>query len=93
MAAVVENAKTGSGGRPWIALEKPKPPAVEDCYAYWAEPPPELSERCRWWLRQIERGWRPNRSWSSAGYATKANSLYGVYIWEYINVIYPALDD
>ena len=82
--------KTGSGGRPWVRLE-PKPAKVGDHYAYWTQPPPELSSRCRYWVRQIARGWRPNRSWS-AWSDDSAAQLYGVYIWELRHVIRPALD-
>lgn len=82
--------KTGGWGGPWVELERPKPPPVEDRYRYWLEAPPELSERCRYWLRQIERGWRPNRHISREGYDSSAQ-WYGVYIYEYTRVIYPAL--
>ena len=83
-------SRTGSGGGPWVDLERPKPPKVDDHYAYWLEPPPQLSERCQYWIRQIERGWCPNRRWSQEGYDSSAK-LYGVWIWEYCNVISPAL--
>lgn len=85
------HAKTGSLGRPWVALEQPRPPAVEDRYAYWSDPPPVLSARCRYWARQIEQGWLPNRRWRAECYDCSA-ALYGVYLWEYLEVIEPMID-
>lgn len=82
--------KTGSMGGPWVVLNKPKPHPVADIYAFWGDPPPELSERCRYWLAQIERGWRPNKHIRRNGYDSAA-SWYGVYVWEMINAIYPAV--
>jgi hypothetical protein len=84
-------AKTGGEGSPWITLEQPKPAAVADVYAYWGELPPEPSPRCRYWLRQIERGWRPNRHLRSMGRHESAH-WYGVYLAEWSEVIYPALN-
>ncbi|MBY4212880.1 hypothetical protein HQO42_14920 [Rhodococcus fascians] len=83
--------KTGSGGRPWIELESPKPPPVQDEQSYWMDAPPEPSERCRYWVRQIEAGWMPNRSVSGNGYHGSA-VWYGVWIWEYLNVLYPLIE-
>jgi hypothetical protein len=74
---------------PWVELPV-KPARVADCYRYWVDPPPELSERCSYWVAQIERGFVPNRKWRSAGCATAA-SLFGVYVWEYVNVLCPLL--
>lgn len=82
--------KTGGDAGAWIELEKPRPPAVGDHYQFWGDRPPERSERCAYWLRQIERGWLPNRRWAREGYDA-ASELYGVYIWEYLNEITPAL--
>lgn len=82
--------KTGGGQTSWVDLERPKPPAVDDRYRYWGSPPPERSPRCRYWLRQIERGWRPNRFVRRRGY-DEAAEWYGVYLWEYLNSIRPAL--
>lgn len=67
-----------------------KPPQVDDRYLYWIEAPPELSARCEYWLRRIADGWRPNRRIRGQGYDTSAE-WYGVYIWEYLNKIVPAL--
>lgn len=83
--------RTGTEGRPWVELERPKPHPVADRYLYWSDPPPRLSEACLYWTRQIVRGWLPNRRIGSYGYDTSAG-WYGVYIWEYLNVIYPMID-
>lgn len=82
--------KTGGGGGPWVTLERPKPPKVDDHYLYWGEQPPELSERCRYWVRQIKAGWRPNRKISGEGYDSQSE-WYGVYIWELMHVLWPLL--
>lgn len=82
--------KTGGEGTDWVILEKPKPPRVEDHYQYWGEAPPEPSQRCIYWVRQIERGWRPNRRIPDC-YCC-GSEWHGVYIWEYLNVIRPLLD-
>lgn len=84
--------KTGGCGGPWIALEIPKPPRVSDRYMYWIEPPPELSARCLYWLRQIERGWLPNSSIAAMGYDQTAQ-WFGVYLWEYLNVLCPRVSE
>lgn len=80
-------------GGTWVDLETPKPKPVEDHYAYWTDPPPEMSERCAYWLRQIDRGWLPNRFWRREGYDTSAGDLYGVYIWEWLNVLQPTISE
>jgi hypothetical protein len=82
--------KTGAGG-PWVTLEKPKPPRVSDRYVWWMYQPPHGSERCAYWVRQIEAGWLPNRSISMNGYDSSA-AWYGVWIWEYLNVLAPLID-
>lgn len=82
--------KTGGWGSPWVTLERPKPPRVTDRYAYWGEPPPVRSERCWYWMRQIDRGWRPNRAIDSHCYDCSAE-WYGIWIWEYLNVLAPRL--
>lgn len=88
----VTKHRTGGEGGPWVEIERPKPPRVADHYAYWTDPPPELSERCRYWARQIEHGWRPNKYISRECYDCRAE-WYGVYIWELLNVLDPAIHE
>lgn len=64
----------------------PKPPKVENHYEFWSLPPLIPSERCVYWIEQFEAGWRPNRRIRAMGYDSAAQ-WYGVWIWEYINVI------
>lgn len=68
-----------------------KPPAVEDVEAYWSNPPMVPSDRCIWWVKQIENGWYPNRRINQLGYYLSAE-FYGVYIYEYINVLSPLIE-
>lgn len=82
--------RTGSGGKPWVVYDSPKPPPVGDRYTYWAHPPPEVSGRAQWWLRQIDRGWRPPRRIRVECYDCSAE-WYGIYIWEYLNLLAPAM--
>ena len=58
---------------------------------YWLKPPPVRSSGCAKWLKKIEAGWKPNRRIGSMGYY-EAAEFYGVFIWEYINEIRPALE-
>lgn len=69
-----------------VAVKDPMPTRVDDIEAYWTEAPPEESSRCRMWRERIATGWRPNKRVSKMGYYESA-AFYGVYIWEYINVI------
>lgn len=89
---VTRKGKTGGGGRPWVEFDSPRPPAVKDPYQFWADEPWNVSARCRWWLRQIERGWRPNKYLAREGYDTSAHVM-GIYIWEYNNLICKALEN
>lgn len=66
------------------------PPKVSDRYQFWNDPPPDQSPRCRAWVEKIRSGWRPNKRISGMGYDPSAE-WYGVYIWEYLNVIVPLL--
>lgn len=84
--------KTGGWGGPWVTLERPKPPPVADRYESWGEQPSAPSLRCVYWLRQIDAGWRPNCSLQRMGY-DEAAGWYGVYIWEYLHVLWPRLGE
>lgn len=66
------------------------PSKVDDHYKYWLDPPPERSERCQYWLNKIADGWYPNTRIGEMDYDS-SSQYYGVYIWEYIHEIYPAL--
>lgn len=59
---------------------------------YWLDPPPEPSLRLAHWVRKIESGWMPNRRIRGMGYAERAE-FFGVYYWEYFNVIYPMIEE
>lgn len=61
-----------------------------DVTTYWQNPPPEPSPRLAEWQAKIRGGWRPNRRINAMGYH-EAAEFYGVYIWEYLNVISPLL--
>ncbi|MFD9992073.1 hypothetical protein ACFWXT_29635 [Bacillus cereus] len=82
--------KTGSEGRAWVVLEAPKPARVADRYLYWTDRPPVPSARCRYWARQIKRGWLPNRRLSAECYDCSA-AWFGIYLWEYLHVLYPLI--
>lgn len=82
--------KLGGGGMPRIEFDSPKPPPVHDHYDTSTEKSGVLSERCQWWLRQIERGWRPNRRILNCCWDCNSEWL-GVYGWEYTDVICVAL--
>jgi hypothetical protein len=71
-------------------MKPPAPPRVKDIEKYWSQKPPEQSARCAWWVKRIQGGWRPSGRVSSEGYYSSAK-YYGVYIWEYLNVISPLL--
>lgn len=62
-----------------------------DVTRYWIDPPPQPSAGLAKWQAKIASGWRPNRRISAMGYY-EASEFYGVYIWEYINVIRPLLE-
>jgi hypothetical protein len=81
-------AKTGGLAGAWVPLDRPKPTPVADRYLYWLEQPPRLSDRCTYWVRQFEAGFRPNK-WVRRESYDSAAEWYGVYIWEYQNVIAP----
>lgn len=62
------------------------PPRVDDPERYWGEQPPALSDRCTWWVSRFAQGWRPSKRVRQLGYYSSAFE-YGVYLWEYLNVI------
>lgn len=57
---------------------------------YWSDPPPFPSPRLVRWIVKIENGWRPNARIRGMGYH-EASEFFGVYIWEYFNVLLPLL--
>lgn len=65
--------------------------AVNDVTDYWQEKPPKQSPECTAWIAKIMDGWKPNRRIRQMGYHEKA-AFFGVYIWELVNVILPAID-
>lgn len=73
-----------------MELELPKPDRVPDVAGYWGDRPAVLSARCTYWVRQILRGWRPSRRIAGEGYYG-ATEWYGVFLYEYLNVLYPLL--
>lgn len=68
------------------------PSRVDDVQRYWSDPPPELSERCQYWVQRFNNGFSPNKRIRLEGYHSSA-IYYGVYIWEYIHVLYPLYPD
>ena len=70
-----------------------KPPAVDDFARFWADPPPEQSERLTYWLRRLDEGsWKPNKYLAMLGYWPSSDWL-GIYIWEYINILWPKIQE
>lgn len=67
--------------------ETDMPPPV-DCEVAWPNPPEEPSPRLTMWLDQIADEDAPD--FAGYGYYIAAE-LYGVTIWEYINVLSPAI--
>lgn len=62
-----------------------------DATEYWTSPPPQPSPRLVLWLARIAAGWRPNANISTLNYHDSAD-WYGVYIWEWLNVLLPAME-
>lgn len=75
-----------------IDMRRAAPQRVSDPEKYWADAPPEESERCTWWVSRIREGWRGNTRIRTMGYYEAAH-YFGVYIWEYLEVISPMLRD
>lgn len=68
-----------------------KPPHVGYSAHFCYSPPPQLSERCRYWLRRADEGnWRANRHFWKQGLIGRAH-LLGVRGWEIDNLIVPFL--
>lgn len=87
---MTRHKKTGGGGGRWVVFDSIRPPAVKDHYSNHTEASGELSERCKWWLHQIDRGWRPNRRMLNCCWDCNSERL-GVYAWEYMGPICVAL--
>lgn len=77
------------------------PPPVDDRYRYWNERPPEFSARCLYWIDRLNSYGHPNSyDWRDvqalypedgcAGYDANAEH-FGVYMWEWFNIIYHIL--
>lgn len=77
---------------PLNPLDVPRkmPPKV-DRYEHWVSAPPKPSERLLCWIERFIEGWRPNRRISSMGYDSSAE-WYGVFMWEYLCIIWPLSD-
>lgn len=60
---------------------------IED---YWTNPPPKPSNNLNLWITKIEKGWKPNRRIRKLGYY-QAALFFKVYIWEYLNILFPKL--
>jgi hypothetical protein len=73
-----------------VSASRDAPPRVSNCDEYWADPPPTRSARCAWWVERIEAGWRPNRRIATLSYEAAA-PYYGVWMWEWIHVLHPLL--
>lgn len=71
-------------------MKPPTPQRVPDVTLYMTARPPHNSQRLDYWLARIERGWTPNRRISSFGYH-QAAEFFGIWIWEYLNVLMPRL--
>jgi len=69
-----------------------KPNRVENVEEFWSDAPPTPSPRLVYWQARIDAGWRPNKRISKMGYYNAAE-FFGVWIWEYINVIAPRLQE
>ncbi|MFL6096040.1 MAG: hypothetical protein ACJ71Y_11380 [Blastococcus sp.] len=66
---------------------------LDDATAYWNDAPPAMSPRCGYWLtRHNDGSWQPNRWIRREGYHAAAERL-GVWIWEYLHVIRPLIEE
>ena len=69
---------------------KPAAPPRVDIWAFQERAPPAPSARMLWWQDRIRAGWRRNRRISAMAY-TEAAEHFGVYLWEWLNVLSPML--
>lgn len=70
----------------------PAPARVENVEKFWFAASPEISPRCVWWINRIQHGWKGNKRTRVLGYDEGAR-YFGVYIYEYVNFIYPLLKE
>lgn len=70
-----------------------KPPPVDDNTAYTTKEPPGPSLRCLYWLEVIETN--KYNTLPALHILDKKSILrwFGVYEWEFDNIIYPTLND
>lgn len=61
-----------------------------DIQKFWRKPPPEPSPGLLKWQKKIAAGWTPNSRIRQLDYYSSAE-FFGVYIWEYLNVLRPML--
>jgi hypothetical protein len=61
-----------------------------DVTQYWEAPPPQRSTNCNKWLARFADGWKANRRIRQMGYHEAAD-FFGVYIWEFTNLLLPAM--
>lgn len=72
------------------------PPPVEDRYEYWMGPPPELSDRCLYWIKRLHDFGHPDRyDWRDIAALLHEDNdwdgnaeKFGVYLWEWFHIIY-----
>ncbi len=86
MAAAVQAA------RAMEALPEPQPSAVTDVFDFIDRQPPGRSARCEWWVQRISLGESPDWEIRTSWCAEAAERL-GVWVWEYVNVIYPLIKE
>lgn len=72
-------------------MKKPIPQRVDNQQEYWSRPPPQLSARCQYWVDKLSTGYVVNTRITGQGYYT-ACEYFGVYLWEYLNVLSPMID-
>jgi hypothetical protein len=71
-------------------VKKAMPPRVDNVEAFWHRAPPERSARCSYWEDRIYEGWSPSKRVRAMGYYEAAD-FFGVYIWEWLNVLLPLM--